>query len=150
VQRVGSASVRVDGVLRGEIALGLLVYLGCERGDGEVQMLRLADRVSKLRVFADADGLSNMDLQQVGGAILLVSQFTLSADLRKGNRPSFGWALAPEPARILVAHFAARLRERGHRVEEGSFGAEMEIASVNLGPATYWLAEDPAPPPAPT
>jgi len=141
VQRVSQASVCVAGLMRGEIQAGLLVYLGCELGDEEVQAVRLADRVSKLRIFNDAAGLSNLDLSSVAGAILLVSQFTLAADLRKGNRPSFTSALAPESARVLVARFAARLRERGHRVEEGVFGAEMEVTCVNQGPATYLLCD---------
>lgn len=141
VQRVASASVSVGGRLCGEIGRGLLVYLGCETGDGEAQALRLADRVSKLRIFADAAGASNLDVAAAGGAILLVSQFTLAADLRKGNRPSFTRALAPGPARELVARFGARLRERGHRVEQGEFGADMRVASENDGPATYLLHE---------
>lgn len=141
VQRVASAAVRVGGQPRGSIEGGLLVYLGCEAGDGAAQALRLADRVSKLRIFADSAGASNLDLTAAGGAILLVSQFTLAADLRKGNRPSFSRALAPAPARELVARFGARLRERGHRVEEGEFGAEMQVTSVNDGPATYLLHE---------
>ena len=148
MQRVSRASVCVAGLVRGEIEAGLLIYLGCEIGDEEVQAVRLADRVSKLRIFADAAGLSNLDLSSVAGAILVISQFTLAADLRKGNRPSFTGALAPDPARALVARFAARLRERGHRVEEGIFGAEMEVTSVNQGPATY-LLRDPAGPGAP-
>jgi D-tyrosyl-tRNA(Tyr) deacylase len=119
----------------------MLVYLGCEAGDEEAQALRLADRVSKLRIFADAAGASNLDLSAAGGAILLVSQFTLAADLRKGNRPSFSRALAPALARELVARFGSRLRERGHRVEDGEFGAEMLVTSVNEGPATYLLHE---------
>lgn len=148
VQRVTSASVRAEGRVTGAIGSGLLVYLGCERGDGEAQALRLADRTAKLRIFADDAGASNLDLAAVGGEILLISQFTLAADLRKGNRPSFTSALAPEPARALVARFGARLRERGHRVAEGVFGAEMEVASVNAGPATYLLQESPASAPA--
>lgn len=143
-QRVSAARVEVAGAVRGEIGAGLLVFLGCERGDGPETAERLATRLAKLRVFADAAGKSNLDVRAAGGAILLVSQFTLAADLRKGNRPSFDAALPPEPARELVARCAAALRGLGLRVAEGEFGAEMRVACVNEGPATYLLREAPA------
>lgn len=141
VQRVSRAQVTVEDVVRGEIAAGALIYLGCETGDTEAQATRLAERVARLRFFPDADGRSNFDLHQIGGAVLLVAQFTLAADLSKGHRPSFGSALAPAEARILVACFARTLRERGLCVEEGEFGASMRVSSVNEGPATYLLQE---------
>lgn len=144
LQRVRRASVRVEGQVTGAIGAGLLIYLGCETGDGEAQARRLAERAARLRVFADEQGRSNLDLAQAGGAVLLVSQFTLAADLRKGHRPSFTGALEPAPARGLLEVFAAALRSRGFRVEEGIFGAEMEVESVNHGPATYLLRETPA------
>lgn len=143
LQRVARARVVAEGRAAGEIGAGLLIYLGCEAGDGAAQARRLATRAAKLRIFADAEGRSNLDLTQAGGAVLLVSQFTLAADLSKGNRPSFGSALAPEPARALVSRFAEELRGRGHRVEQGVFGAAMQVESVNDGPATYLLREAP-------
>jgi D-tyrosyl-tRNA(Tyr) deacylase len=145
---VARARVTVEGRVTGEIGAGLLLYLGCEAGDGEAQARRLAGRAARLRVFADAGGRTNLDLAQAGGAVLLVPQFTLAADLRKGHLPSFGKALEPAAALRLVAVFAQELRAAGHRVEEGVFGAEMEVESVNLGPATYVLEESPAGGPA--
>lgn len=141
VQRVARARVSVEGRTTGEIGRGLLIYLGCEPGDDTERTRRLALRASKLRVFADADGKSNLAVTEVGGAVLLVSQFTLAADLRKGNRPSFTTALAPEPARLLVEEFGRALETLGLRVARGEFGAEMLVESVNEGPATYWLAD---------
>ncbi len=141
MQRVAQARVTSAGAVCGEIGLGLLVYLGCEQGDGTEQALRLAGRLVRLRVFADAAGKTNLALAEVGGSVLLVSQFTLAADTRKGNRPSFTRALAPAPARLLVEQFAGALRAAGAPVQQGVFGAEMRVESVNLGPATYLLEE---------
>jgi D-tyrosyl-tRNA(Tyr) deacylase len=141
VQRVSHARVTVAGRLSGEIAGGLLIYLGCELGDTESEATRLAARVVKLRIFPDAEGRANLDLRQTGGAVLLVAQFTLAADLRKGNRPSFTTALPPEPARALVALFCRLLEQAGIPVGQGEFGAEMAVESLNYGPATYLLQE---------
>lgn len=141
VQRVSSARVEVAGETCGAIGLGVLVYLGCETGDGAEQARRLAARVAKLRLFADAAGKTNLALAEVGGAVLLVSQFTLAADTAGGNRPSFSSALAPEPARQLVELFAAGLAAAGLPVQTGRFGAEMAVSSLNQGPATYLLEE---------
>ncbi|RMH01967.1 MAG: D-tyrosyl-tRNA(Tyr) deacylase [Planctomycetota bacterium] len=146
LQRVGRAEVRVDGEVRGRIGPGLLVLLGCERGDGPGQADRMSRRIAGYRVFPDRDGRTNLDVLQVGGSVLLVSQFTLAADTRKGRRPSFDPALPPDRARELVARVGTGLRERGLRVEEGVFGARMEVELVNLGPATYLLEVPPEPP----
>lgn len=141
VQRVSAARVTADGEPAGEIGRGALVYLGCEAGDAEEHARRLAGRVARLRFLPDADGKTNLDLAQAGGEVLLVSQFTLAADLGRGNRPSFASALAPEPARALVAAFGRFLEEAGLPVRHGRFGAAMRVESVNEGPATYLLVE---------
>lgn len=148
VQRVGPAAVVVDGQTVGAIDSGLLIYLGCLHGDGEVQVERLADKLARLRIFEDAEGKTNLDLRQAGGAVLVVSQFTLAAETRKGNRPSFTAALEPGRARELCELFQQHLVNKGFTVETGRFGASMQVSSVNLGPATYLLEE--APPPDPT
>ncbi len=139
LQRVRRAEVRVAGEVAGRIGDGILVLLGCHRGDGPGEAATLARRIAGYRVFADAEGRTNLDLTQVGGAVLLVSQFTLAADTRKGRRPSFDPALAPEEARIRVEEVAAGLREQGIEVAEGVFGAEMEVELLNHGPASYLL-----------
>jgi D-tyrosyl-tRNA(Tyr) deacylase len=119
----------------------VLVYLGCELGDDENHARRLAGRVAKLRLFADAAGKTNLAVAEVGGAVLLISQFTLAADTQAGNRPSFSSALPPEPARALVDLFGRCLEEAGLPVQYGRFGAEMTVTSRNEGPATYLLEE---------
>lgn len=141
VQRVTSARVEVAGEICGSIGLGVLVYLGCEMGDQEEHARKLAARVAKLRLFADAAGKTNLALAEVHGAVLLVSQFTLAADTQAGNRPSFGTALPPDLARLLVDRFARCLEEAGLPVQTGRFGAEMAVSSLNQGPATYLLEE---------
>jgi len=141
VQRVSSARVEAEGRACGAIGLGVLVYLGCETGDDEARARRLAARVAKLRLFPDAAGKTNLALAEIGGAVLLVSQFTLAADTGAGNRPSFTPALAPEPARALIELFGRCLEEAGLPVQTGVFGAEMAVSSLNQGPATYLLEE---------
>jgi D-tyrosyl-tRNA(Tyr) deacylase len=123
----------------GAIERGLLIFLGCQQGDQSTQAVQLAAKVAKLRVFEDSEGRTNLDIFAVGGEILLISQFTLAADLRKGNRPSFASALAPEEARMLVAEVAQELEDKGLRVAQGVFGASMDIRSWNQGPATYLI-----------
>lgn len=139
VQRVEQAQVEVEGEVVGRITKGFLVYLGCAVGDDGTHALKMAERLTKLRVFEDADGKTNLDLKAVEGSILLISQFTLAADLRKGNRPSFTTALAPEAARVLVDQVRQTLENKGFRVESGVFGAHMKVSSTNVGPATYLL-----------
>jgi len=139
LQRVSEASVVVDGETLGEIGRGWLVLLGVGHGDTQAVAEALADKVVGLRCFEDAQGKTNLSIQDVGGAVLLVSQFTLYADLSRGRRPGFTNAAPPDEANALVAHFGAVLRERGLRVEEGRFGAHMQVALVNDGPFTIWL-----------
>lgn len=140
LQRVDRASVGVAGQEVARIGSGLLVFLGCERDDDVPRARQLADRVARYRVFPDEQGRSNLDIRQADGEVLVVPQFTLAADTRKGNRPSFSSALAPEQAQGLVVEFCARLRGAGIHVAEGVFGAEMLVELLNHGPATYLLA----------
>ena len=139
VQRVSEARVRVDGGVVGEIGQGLCVLLGVSREDGEGEAARLADKVAKLRIFENEDGRFDRSLLDVGGEVLVVSQFTLIADTAKGNRPSFSEAAAPEDAERLYESFCAALREAGVRVETGRFGARMKVGLVNDGPVTIVL-----------
>jgi D-tyrosyl-tRNA(Tyr) deacylase len=136
IQRVSRAAVRVEAETVGAIETGLLVLLGCAQGDGESDVAWLADKIAGLRVFEDQAGLLNRSLAEVGGAVLAVSQFTLLGDCRKGRRPSFTGALAPEPAQALYQSFCDRLRAAGLRVETGRFRAAMEVELVNQGPVT--------------
>lgn len=144
VQRVSSASVRVDGEVVGAVERGLLVLLGVVAGDTEAEGEWLADKVARLRIFPDAEGRMNRSVQDVGGAALVVSQFTLAGDVRKGTRPSYTRAAAPEAAEPLYEAFAARLGDHlGGRVATGVFGAKMEVALVNDGPVTLWVERAP-------
>ena len=136
IQRVRHAGVVVDGETVGEIGPGLLVLLGVGRGDTEEDARFVTRKVAELRIFSDAEGKFNLALGDVGGSILLVSQFTLYADTRKGRRPSFISAAAPEPAEALVARCAQLWREAGIVVETGRFGAHMEVSLLNDGPVT--------------
>lgn len=139
VQRVSRASVRSGGVVRGEIGAGLVVLLGIAAEDVGVDAERLAAKVARLRVFANADGRFDHSLLDTGGAALVVSQFTLIADTERGNRPSFTGAAAPETAEPLYEDFCEGLRELGVPVETGVFGARMELELVNDGPVTIVL-----------
>ena len=139
VQRVSRATVSVDGEVRSSIGLGYLLLVGAGRGDEVAQVDRLADKIVGLRIFRDADGKTNLAIGDVDGEALVVSQFTLYADTRKGRRPSFVYAADPEEAAELVEAFAAALESRGLKVARGVFGAEMEVGLVNDGPFTMWL-----------
>ncbi len=139
LQRVSEASVTVDGQTVGRIGAGLLVLLGVERGDGEREADRLLERLVTYRVFDDADGRMNRSLLDTGGALLVVSQFTLAAETRKGTRPGFSTAAIPTEGERLYDYFVARARERVQEVQTGRFGAEMQVALVNRGPVTFWL-----------
>ncbi|MGH3070956.1 MAG: D-aminoacyl-tRNA deacylase [Gaiellaceae bacterium] len=139
VQRVSRAAVRVDGAGVAEIGAGLLVLVGVAKGDGEAEAVRLAGKVARLRIFEDEDGRFDRSLLDVGGAALVVSQFTLIADTAKGNRPSFTAAAAPEEAERLYERFCAALRELEIAVEQGVFGARMEVELANDGPVTIVL-----------
>ena len=139
MQRVSRASVSVDGEVRSSIGLGYLLLVGVGRGDEAAQVDRLADKIVGLRIFRDADGKTNLAIGDVDGEALVVSQFTLYADTRKGRRPSFVYAADPIEAAELVEAFAAALETRGLKVARGVFGAEMEVELVNDGPFTMWL-----------
>lgn len=139
IQRVSRASVVVDGETVGEIGSGLLVLLGVARGDGQQQATWLADKIVRLRVFNDVDGKFNRSLIDVGGSMLVVSQFTLFGDARSGNRPSFVDAAPPALAEPLYERFCEIVRGHRVQVEEGMFGAMMQVALVNDGPVTLTL-----------
>ncbi|MCB9897141.1 MAG: D-tyrosyl-tRNA(Tyr) deacylase [Planctomycetes bacterium] len=139
VQRVARAAVAVEGEVVGEIGRGLLLLACGVTNDRDDDVLWLADKIVDLRVFPDLQGLTNLSLSDVGGSALVVSQFTLAADWRKGRRPSFLRAAPPEEGERLVALLAARLSERGVPVSEGRFGAMMEVSLVNDGPFTLVL-----------
>ena len=136
IQRVSEASVRVDGKVVGAIAHGLLVLVCAEPSDGEAQAIRLVDKLLKLRVFSDAVGKMNLSLVDVGGGLLIVSQFTLAADVSGGNRPGFSAAAAPELGRRMYEQVVAAARARHPVVQTGVFGADMKVALVNDGPVT--------------
>lgn len=142
IQRVSSASVQVEGAIVGEIGAGLLILLGVGQGDAAAEARLLAEKTAQLRIFADADGRFNLALRDVGGAALVVSQFTLYADTRKGRRPSFTDAAHPSVAAPLVEAYAAALRDLGVPVATGSFGAMMQVRLVNDGPVTIILDSD--------
>ena len=139
LQRVSRAEVRVGGRVTGRIERGYLMFVGFTTGDSEDVLGWMADKVTGLRLFADADGKMNLALADVGGALLVVSQFTLYGDAAKGRRPSFITAARPEVAIPHYERFLTLLRERGTPVESGEFGAMMDVELVNEGPVTLWL-----------
>jgi D-tyrosyl-tRNA(Tyr) deacylase len=139
LQRTTGARVRVDGETVGEIGAGLVVLLGVGPDDDEATADALARRATELRIFDDEAGRTNRSLVDVGGAVLVVSQFTLYADTRRGRRPGFTGAAAPELAERLYLRFAEALRARGVEVAVGRFGAVMAVELVNDGPFTIWL-----------
>ena len=139
LQRVTEASVRVEGAVVGEIGPGLVILACAMRGDDEARARRLAGKAARLRVFRDEAGRMNRSLLDTGGAALVVSQFTLAADLSGGNRPGFSEAAPPEDGRRLVDAFAEEIAGLGVRVATGRFGADMAVALVGDGPVTIWL-----------
>jgi D-aminoacyl-tRNA deacylase len=143
LQRVARASVKVDQQIVGQIDRGYVLLVGVGHGDGEAEALWLTQKVAGLRVFEDADGKFNLSIQDVGGSALVVSQFTLFADARKGRRPSFIDAALPDVAAPLVERFADMLRAEGVPVETGVFGAHMLVEIHNDGPVTIWLERSP-------
>lgn len=136
VQRVSEARVRSEGRLLGSIGPGLLVLLGVTHDDSEAEAVRLAGKISRLRIFADEAGRMNLALNAVGGELLVVSQFTLFADVRSGNRPGYSLAARPETAMPLYERFVSELRSLGFTVATGEFGADMQVELVNDGPVT--------------
>jgi D-tyrosyl-tRNA(Tyr) deacylase len=143
IQRVRQGRVSVEGQVVGEIGPGLVILLGVGHGDGPTEADRLADKIATLRIFSDAEGKTNLSVLDVGGEALVISQFTLYADCRKGRRPSFTKAALPDMAAPLVETFAERLRQAGvRRVETGEFGALMLVEIHNDGPFTIVLDTD--------
>ncbi|HMS94210.1 MAG TPA: D-aminoacyl-tRNA deacylase [Tabrizicola sp.] len=138
LQRVSEAQVRVDGALVGETGKGFLILVCAMAGDGEAQAERLAVKIAKLRVFKDDQGKMNLSVRDIGGSALVVSQFTLAADLR-GNRPGFSTAAPPTEGERLYLHFAQALEREGVPVQTGQFGADMAVSLVNDGPVTIWM-----------
>lgn len=139
LQRVNSASVKVDGEICGSIGVGYLVLLGVGNDDTEDDCRRLADKIINLRIFSDENDKINLSLGDVGGDLLVVSQFTLYADCRKGNRPNFIQAGKPDKAERLYNYFVDYCRSKGKRVETGIFGADMKVELLNDGPFTVIL-----------
>lgn len=143
MQRVTEASVTVEGEVVGRIQRGLMVLVGVERGDGEPQADRLLQRLLGYRVFADDNDRMNLSLTDTGGGLLLVPQFTLAADTRKGARPSFSSAAAPEEGERLFNYLVQQAQKAHPNVATGRFGADMQVGLVNDGPVTFWLQVPP-------
>ncbi len=139
IQRVLSASVTVDNSVVGEIDGGLLILLGVEQGDTEQKAERLRERVMGYRIFSDSEGKMNLNVQQAGGSLLVVSQFTLVADTQKGMRPGFSRGATPDEADRLYRYFVDQCRNSDIKTETGQFAADMQVALVNDGPVTFWL-----------
>jgi D-tyrosyl-tRNA(Tyr) deacylase len=139
LQRVSEARVDIEGETVGAVGRGLVVLFCAEPGDREADAEAMARKIAKLRIFADEAGKMNRSLIDVGGAALAVSQFTLAADLSRGNRPGFSGAAPPDLGEALYRHFCAQLAEQGIAVETGRFGAEMAVHLVNDGPVTIWI-----------
>lgn len=138
VQRATQASVTVDGKIVGQIDDGLLIFFCAMQGDTGAKTAQLAAKISKLRIFQDEAGKMNLSLKDTGGSALIVSQFTLAADVSRGNRPGFSAAAAPEDGRILYERFITDVTALGIPTATGSFGAEMAVSLTNKGPATIW------------
>lgn len=139
LQRVSEAAVHVDSVLISNISRGLLVLVGVQPLDGLPQAERLLERLLSYRVFPDAEGRMNLSLSDIGGGLLLVPQFTLAADTRKGTRPGFSTAAPPEQARAIFEQLVELARRHHPVVGSGQFGADMKVSLVNDGPVTFWL-----------
>ena len=139
IQRVTEAKVEVDNSTVAQIGRGILALIGVEKQDNSATARRLAQRIIQYRIFPDADGKMNLSLQDTGGELLLVPQFTLPADTRKGNRPSFSSAAPPETGQRLFLELADFARETHGQVQTGVFGANMQVSLTNDGPVTFWL-----------
>lgn len=144
IQDVADAKVTVDGTVVGGIGRGMLVYFGVQKGDTEEELVWVTDKIAKERIFHDANGKTNLSILDVHGEILLVSQFTLCADLRKGNRPSYDYSEEPGKAEEMYLKAIELLRAKGIPVEHGSFGAHMLVSYTNIGPQTFVLEKSPA------
>jgi D-tyrosyl-tRNA(Tyr) deacylase len=141
LQRVTQASVTVDGAVVGQIGPGLLILICAMQGDTEAQADQLATKIAKLRIFKDAAGKMNLSVRDIAGSALIVSQFTLAAELR-GNRPGFSTAASPDEGKRLYDYFTSRMASEGVPVANGIFGADMAVALVNDGPVTIWMDTD--------
>lgn len=139
LQRVQYASVLVENNTIGEIAIGILVFIGVEKHDNLEKARRLSERYLSYRVFPDEQDKMNLSVKDIGGGVLLVPQFTLAADTRKGNRPSFSSAAPPATGKTLFNHIVTLTRQQHDKVETGQFGADMKISLLNDGPVTFWL-----------
>ena len=139
LQRVKNASVTVNDQVIGAVGKGLLILVCAEKGDSEEQCEKLAKKVLAYRIFEDENGKMNKSVSDIGGEILIVSQFTLAADTSKGLRPSFTPAADPETGKRLYEHFIEKIKESGLKTETGQFGANMQVALINDGPVTIWL-----------
>lgn len=137
IQRVSEASVTVDATTIGHIEQGMLLLLGVEKEDGQAQIDKLVKKVSQYRMFSDEQGKMNLNVQQAGGSVLVVSQFTLVADTQKGNRPGFSRGASPEVGKALYLQFIEALEATGIPVQTGEFGADMKVHLVNDGPVTF-------------
>jgi D-tyrosyl-tRNA(Tyr) deacylase len=141
VQRVSEASVLVDGAVAGEIGPGLLVLVCAMAGDDDARPRALAGRIAKLRIFRDEEGRMNRSVRDIGGAVLVVSQFTLAADTSRGNRPGFSTAAPPAEGERLYEAFAQAIADLGLPMATGRFGADMKVSLVNDGPVTIWIEQ---------
>ncbi len=139
IQRVTMAKVTVDGLETGYIDRGILALVAVQRQDSEKDVERLLQRILNYRIFPDAEGRMNLSLEDIAGGLLLVPQFTLAADTRKGNRPSFTGAAPPEQGRDLFGHLVEQARDCFHNVACGQFGADMQVSLINDGPVTFTL-----------
>ena len=142
IQVVSEADVKIDGAVRGSIGNGFMVLVGISQDDDESVAEMMVNKLLKMRIFPDENGKTNLSLSDVGGELLIVSQFTLYADCRKGNRPSFTKAGLPEEANRLYEYVIKKCRENGFKVETGEFGADMKVSLVNEGPFTIILDSD--------
>ena len=140
IQRVKSASVTIDGNLYSEINKGLLLLYGVEKGDSEESSKYLSEKLLKLRIFEDENGKMNLSVKDIQGELLVVSQFTLAGDTKKGTRPSFDNAMPPKEANEMYENFVSMLKESGLKVQTGVFGAMMDVALINDGPVTFILS----------
>jgi D-aminoacyl-tRNA deacylase len=139
IQRVSSAKVTANSSTCGAIGIGLLIFVGMSRTDSQEDADYLLDKVAGIRIFPDAEGKMNLNIEQAGGSLLLISQFTLFADTRRGRRPSFDQAAPPEQARVLYEYFVERAKRLPLRVETGIFQETMQVELINEGPVTIWM-----------
>ncbi len=142
IQRVKNASVEVEGKITGSISSGMLIFIGVFAPDTKKDAEKLADKIIKMRIFEDENGKTNLSLADAGGGILIVSQFTLCADMKRGNRPSFDNAAKPDFANEMYEYFISLMKERRENVQCGIFGADMKVSLINDGPFTILLDSD--------